>query len=166
MKKLLLILLLLPIFVNATLECSGDDKPNLATTYQINCSTRISLSRCFAVVSDVTTTPIIISYYPHTTFDEDRIAYNTFDNGRFLVSFYLDDKTYFDGRNYTAEIICFDPSDNSTNMTDFTFSPTIYTPPFFVFNWFNWLNANSIFLIVFFALLIISIVLIVLRAIL
>lgn len=119
--------------------CTGDTSPNLATTLKINCTTEASNSRCYAVVYDNSTPPIILDEYPNTCFGEDRICINTFDDGSFITNIFINDKIFYTGTNYTAQVKCFNPADNSTNSTSFLFYPTGYASP-------DWITEGWLFL--------------------
>lgn len=126
----LFVLAFLSLTSEAALLCSGDSAPNLFSTLNINCTTRISNSVCYARVTDNSSR--VIAYYPNTCFGEDKICINTFPDGSFTLGIYLDSIKYNSRMNYTANIICSDSSDSSINATEFVFSPSqvgnIYNP--------------------------------------
>lgn len=151
MKKIYLILLAFLVgtpLVYASLLCTGDPTPNLATTLNLNCSTTISNSVCYAKTYQAN--GVLIEQYPKNCFGEDRLCINTFSDGSFVVPIFINDKgdkQYNEKMNYTAEVICFNPSDNSTNSTVFLFTPATYPPPTFMLSFVNWLTVEDVILI-------------------
>jgi hypothetical protein len=150
MKKLALIIFILlgglTCFITADLVCTGDTTPNLKTNFNINCSTMPSQSKCYVVVSDNSTPSIILGEYPKTCFGEDKICYNTADDGRFVATIYLDDGIYSTNTNYTANINCI-AQDNSTNSTDIYFVPSGYAPLNWLAHWIDFAIANMLWIV-------------------
>jgi hypothetical protein len=144
--------------VNAELSCTGDTTPNLATTLKINCTTEVSQSRCYTIVYDNSTIPIILGEYPPSCFGEDRICINTFDDGSFISNVFINDKIFYTGTNYTASVKCFNPADNSTNETSFIFAPTGYASPDWLAEVFISLGNNAIYIIALVILIAVSVI--------
>jgi hypothetical protein len=137
-KYIILILLLLIGLSSASLTCTGDTTPNLGTWLTLNCSTMFSQSRCYAKVNDNSSPPILIDQYPESCFGEYKICINTFDDGSFTSKFFMDDKKYKIDTDYSIDVRCFNPEDNSTNTTLFNFHPANYAYP-------NWIMEGIIF---------------------
>lgn len=155
----LIIILLLGLSF-ADLTCTGDATPNLGTNFNINCLTRASQSKCYALVWDNSTTPISMGEYPQYPYiipREDRTPYITHDTGQFMVTIFLNDKVYFTSSEYDVNITCLDPSDNSTNETTFTFQPSGYPPLAFLDPAIEFANSNSILLIAFLLLIFLAV---------
>lgn len=165
MKKMWITLVFLAFLagaplVYASLLCTGDPAPNLASTLNLNCSTAISNSVCYAKTYQLN--GVLIEQYPKTCFGEDRICINTFPDGSFTVPIFINDKgdkQYNEKMNYTAEVICFNPADNSTNSTVFLFIPATYPPPAFVLSYLNWLTVENVIIIALGVLIILCVLL-------
>lgn len=153
-KEIIILFLLTGIVLADGIVCNGDDNPNLNELLHLNCTTALR-STCFVVVKDQNS-EFLANYYPPTTFGEDRIGFNSLDNGRFIASMFIDEGHYSINRNYTAEVVCAG-EDNSTNTTTFDFSPAIYKSPNFVAYWMIWAQDNwglilAVFVFLFLAL--------------
>jgi hypothetical protein len=158
-KNLALILLLLTGLAFADMTCIYDPNPNLGSNLNINCGSQVSVSNCKATVFVTNTTIMIGEYpqYPTYFFQEDRKPYYTFADGSFMFTVFMDDKTFFRDTNYSINVTCFNPTDNSTNSTLITFSPFIQSPPEFLSSYILWATQNAGLLFVYFVLLMVVI---------
>lgn len=128
----------------AGLTCNGDITPNQGTILKLNCSTTQGFSACYAFVS---TNGTFVSEYPTTCFGEDRICWNTANNGRFATSIPLGSAYYQLNTSYTVEIECVSNTDNSTNSTTFSFIPSNPLPPDWIASGWVYVTNNAGFFV-------------------
>lgn len=125
--------LLIPLFLligllNANLACIHSYPVNQGGSLLVHCATQPSQSECTANTSDQAGN-FIMQYpeYLENTLQEFKEPITTSQDGQFTVSMFMNDKKYFNKYNYSATITCFNPIDNSTNQTSFTFTPEGYS---------------------------------------
>lgn len=127
-KYLLISLFLLMELLHADLLCVHSYPVNQGGNLYVHCATMQSQSECTANTSDQDAN-FIMQYpeYPEKTLQEFKEPITTSQDGQFTISIFMNDKVYFNSYNYSATITCFNPLDNSTNQTSFTFTPEGYS---------------------------------------